>query len=570
MKKRLIYILAGFILMMSISCKDYLTVQPEGYIPADENFKNADDAITSIYGLYGLMQPLVDQIFLAGEAQADLVVEARGADQYISEIAQNRVNPLNPYTDYTNFYKLIVACNNTMAGLDKIIRVDPVNYSVDRYNYNIAEVMYIRVWAYMQIVKIWGDAPYVDFSVTSVEQLKDISAMKSSDILAKIETDALKYYPIMLTASPSSSAIGGNIAGSEIRIFRAQFNNFAAQCLLSEIFLYRGNYARAKDILGQLVPFGNALNGNAGAFSMTSYDYGTWQNLFISVPTGEANDGRALYIDFDGSKGQTNSLERWTNNNIQNGGIYALKPSSVALKNWKEAPNMLLQYQNTTAGYFVDLTKTASADCNPVLDADGMPIIGGYGDRVRGEGISFMPSGKDTLIFKYLMKTRGIIKNVQQNDNNSNNDAMFIVYRDGPMYLMVCELYNHLGLSNQALAMLNGGVNGSAYKGVRYRARLAPLKLDPNGGDIVKQVDMMILREKALEAGFEGLRWFDLVRMAKNYSDPSILANLVAQKYPVNKQAAVIARLSDPNYWYFPYYQRNVDANKLLKQKSGY
>lgn len=563
---------AGIILIMCFSCKKYLTVAPSGYIPAEQNFKTADDAITSINGLYGLMQPLVDQIFLAGEAQADMVVAARGADANIAEITQNRVTPQNPYTDYTNFYKLIVACNNTLVGLDQLTRVDPVNYTSGIYTSNVAEVKYIRCWAYLQMVKIWGDVPYVDFSVTTASQVQNLPASKADTILSKIQADAIAYYPTMLLANPvTGTATGQNIAGSEIRNFRAQFNSFAATCLLSEIYLYNGNYGKAKETLGQLLPYGNATNGNTGIFGMTNggeYDYGLWQNLFISVATGDANDGRALYIDFDGSKGETNSLEKWTNNDITNGGIYALKPSANALAYWQQTPNMLLQYQNTAAGYYTDLTKTGSSNTNPVLNADGNPLVGGLGDVVRGQGISFMPEGKDTLIFKYLMKTRGIIKNQQQNDNNSKDDAMFLIYRDGPEYLQACEIWNHLGLSNEALAMLNGG--NASFKGTRYRARVVPLQLDPAGGDVVKQVDNLILQEKALEAGYEGLRWFDLVRIAKENGDPSILANTVARKYPASQRPAIIARLMNPNYWYFPYYQRNVTANKLLKQKPGY
>ena len=569
MKTRLIYLLGVFTLLAFFSCKKYLTVEPEGFIPAEENFKSADDAISSIHGLYALMQPLVDQIFLAGEAQADMVVEARGADKYIAEIAQNRVSAQNPYTDYSNFYRLIVACNNTLAGLDQLVRVDPVNYSAERYNYNAAEVVYIRLWTYMQLVKIWGDVPYIDYTVNTVADLKSIPAMKQAEMLAKLEVEALKYYPVMLTATPSSSAVGGNIAGSEVRIFRAQMNNFAAQCLLTEIYVHRGNYAKAKDILSTLVPFGNASSGNGGVFGITSYDYNNYEKLFISVPTGDANDGRAFYIDFDGGKGQTNHLQSWTNNNIKNGGTYALKPSSNAIRDWKAVPNMLLNYQNTSLGYFIDMTKSASADTNPVLNSSGDPLTAGFGDYVRGEGISYQPAGTDTLIFKYLMKTRGKIKDLQQNDNNSNNDAMFIVYRDGPMYLLACEIFNHMGLSNMALAMLNGGQNDNGYKGIRWRARVVPLKLDPNGGDIVKQIDMMILKERALEAGFEGLRWFDLVRMSKIYG-PSLIADLVARKYPASQQGAIKTKLSDPNKWYFPYYQRNLETNPSLVQKPGY
>jgi starch-binding outer membrane protein, SusD/RagB family len=80
----------------------------------------------------------------------------------------------------------------------------------------------------------------------------------------------------------------------------------------------------------------------------------------------------------------------------------------------------------------------------------------------------------------------------------------------------------------------------------------------------------LILEEKALEASFEGLRWFDLVRFSKRHNDPSIIANAVAKKYPASQQPAIITRLMNKNYWYYPYFQRNVDANKLLPQKPGY
>jgi hypothetical protein len=571
MKRKLIYILAFISLVISFSCKKYLTVEPSGYIPGEQTFKTADDAISAVYGLYGLMQPLVDQMFLAGEAQADLVVSARGADASIAEIAQNRVTPQNPYTDYSKFYKLIVACNNTLVGLDKLTRVDPVNYTVERYNYNVAEVIYIRSWTYLQMVKIWGDVPIIDQSITSVDQITNVAPSKAEVVLAKIQDEAAKYYPIMLTANPvSNPAAGQNFAGTEIRNFRAQFNSFAAICLMTELYLYNNNYDKAKEAISQLLPYGTAGIFNVGD---SFFDYGLWSNSFGAYTGGDANNGRALFIDFDGSKGQTNNLQRWTSNVIQNDGVYALKPSANAIQNWKQTPNMLLLYQNTASGYYTDFTKAGSGNTNPVLDGDGNPVVGSIGDVVRGEGVSYLPSGKDTLIFKYLIKTRGVIRNQQQNDNNSKNDAMYFVYRDGPMYLLACEIFNHAGLSNQVVQMLNGGAGGGglgAFKSTRYRARVVPFKLDPNGGDVVKQVDKMILQEKALEGAFEGMRWFDLVRMAKNSGDASILANAVAKKYPASQQAAIIARLSNPNYWYFPYYQRNVETNSLLKQKAGY
>ena len=553
MKKKLLYAFLSISLLMFGSCEKYFTVNPKGFIPESDNFKNADDAITAIYGLYGLMQPLVDQIFLAGEAQGDLVVAARGADKYIAEICQNRVTPFNPYTDYTNFYRLIMACNHAIVKLKDLTVLDPVNYSIDKCNFNIAEIVYIRGWTYLQLVKIWGDVPYITNSITMAAQMTDIAPTARAVILDTVEKELSDNLPFML------SLVTAGLNSNDVKNLRGQFNVLSAQMLLGEVNLYTGNYTKANKLFSPLF--------NTNGFRMELAEYSKWETEF---PMAGTNNTVApfytQFIDFDGSKGQKNSLIRWTNNIM--GGIYALKPSSNAIKNWANAPNMLLEYQVTPAGYYIN--PGATTLLNPIVYNDGYPVIGGYGDYIRGNGVSYIPDGSDTLIFKYLIKSRGIRKSMLQNDPYINDDAPFFIYRDGPTLLMWGEIMNRLGKPYEAMLKVNGLSTGDlSGRGTRNRVRVAPLKIDPKGEEAVRQVDRFILEEKALEAAFEGLRWFDLVRFAER-GDPSLLADLVAQKYPVNQQAAIKERLRNPNYWYFPYNQRNVDANKLLKQKPGY
>ncbi|HEX7904481.1 MAG TPA: RagB/SusD family nutrient uptake outer membrane protein [Chitinophagaceae bacterium] len=564
MIKQLLYIFLGITLVMTISCKKFVEIEPEGYIRDGQTFKTADDAVTAIYGLYGLMQPLIDQIYLAGEVQGDLVVAGRGADSYISEIAQNRVTPNNPYTDYTKFYRLVIACNNAIAGLKQINRLDPVNYGNDRLNQNIAEVLYIRAWTYLQLVKIWEDVPFITDNITSVEQIKDIAPSKSNVILGKIIKDAEDGAPFMLPLSSNSV---------DLKVKRSQMNPDASRCLLAELYLYAGSYVNAWETIRNLAPYTYSnllfkMTQNAGGESGTPL-FAQYPNVFTATNNSQLFSSYwAFFIDFDGSKGQKNSLLKWTNN--KNGGIYAIKPSPNIIKAFETTPMIKMVFQNTSAGYYIDLTKNGS-NINPVLQADGYPVIGGYGDYVRGPGVAYQPDGQDTLIFKFLLKTRGVSKNPYDNDPNSNDDAMFPIYRDGPVYLMACEILNNIGLSQQALQIMNGAYGSDFTQGTRYRVRVAPLKLDPASTESkIKQVDRLILEEKALEASFEGMRWFDLVRFAKRYNDPSMIANAVAKKYPVSQQSAIITRLTNKNYWSFPYFQRNVDVNKLLPQKPGY
>ena len=532
MKRRVLYIILVVASAISFSCKDYITVEPQGFIPRDQTFKTADDAITAVYGLYSLMQPCVDQLFLAGDVQADLVVAARGADSWVAEIAQNRITPMNPYTDYSNFYKLVCACNNTIKGLQEIQRLDPLNYSLDRYNYNIAEITAIRAWGYLQLVKIWGDVPYVENTVTNADEITDIPVTEGNVILAKIEKEVCdKSYALFVSAmSPSGMS----------NLFYTQFNNRTVPFLIAELNLYLGNYPKVWNYVYKFVFTDHNYNCKGATIN-------NWIQQFSYGGSGFSSC-IALTILFDGSKGQKNNLMRWTSN--INGGIYAVKPASPIIKNWVSQPLWL-------SGSY---------------DNNGTRLINGYGDP-RGIGASYIVSNNDTIISKFLLKSKNTFKNPAQNDPETNNDMNFAIYRDGTLFLDICEAWNAMGMTYEALMPLNGmSSSWKTFGGVRERAGVVNIDLFPSTTpDPYKSMEKLVLNERALESAFEGHRWFDLIRYAKRNNDPSILADAVASKYPAGQQAAIKIRLmSNRNYWYWPYYYKNVAANKLLVQKEGY
>ncbi|MGV8094006.1 MAG: RagB/SusD family nutrient uptake outer membrane protein [Mangrovibacterium sp.] len=227
---------------------------------------------------------------------------------------------------------------------------------------------------------------------------------------------------------------------------------------------------------------------------------------------------------------------------------------------------MLLSYQITSAGYFFNYLQPRGY--NYVSDSEGKPMFGCMGDSTRGPGFSYHIDGKDTLIFKYIMKDRYVARTIRQNDPNSNDDALFLIYRTGPFFLKTIEMLNNMGLPYQALNFLNGGEMST--NSTRYRVWCMPFELNPGGESAERQVNRFILEEMALEGAFEGLRWFDLVRFAKRSGYESWLGEYVAMKYPASKKDQIKARLSDRNYWHWPYYYKNVASNKLLQQKPGY
>lgn len=559
MKKRLVYIALFLLPGIFFSCEDFLTVEPEEYVTVENSFKSADDAIASVHGLYGLMQPLVDQLFLVGEAQGELTVAGRGADRYIAEFAQNRVTPQNPYTDYAGFYKLVVACNNTLEGLKKILLNDPVNYTQGKYEYNVVEVKYIRIWAYFQLVRIWKDVPYVDGSITSVAQLKELDVMSDTEIMTRIIKEAEENFAGMQNFQMPVGAGPVNVVTT-----RAQFTAQSARFLLTDLYLYIEDYTKAWELIRPMLPFGEPnfeqVMGICSSIGNSGYRWYDW--VLSGQDKAKMFAEWCMYVDFDGSKGQKNNLQRWTNN--KDGGILALKPSKYAVDMYETTPTMLLQYQ--IGGYYFD---PRSNQLNYVCDENGVPVHGPDGDKYRGSGVSYMVDGKDTIIFKYMLKEWNVARSLAQNDPNSNDDALYPLYRTGHMLLKVSEILNNMGMSELALYYLNGGDAGAHIQSTRTRVKCYPFQLE-KGKDPMEQVNRFILEEMALECSFEGARWFDLVRFARRAGCESWLGEYVSRKYPADEQAAIRARLQSPSNWYLPYYQKNVDNSSKLVQKAGY
>ncbi|HEY6899168.1 MAG TPA: RagB/SusD family nutrient uptake outer membrane protein, partial [Puia sp.] len=87
----------------------------------------------------------------------------------------------------------------------------------------------------------------------------------------------------------------------------------------------------------------------------------------------------------------------------------------------------------------------------------------------------------------------------------------------------------------------------------------------------VEKIEDYILREWGLEMGFEGRRWFTLMRMARHRGTPAApnagyLSTLVLKRVPVDQQPTVAAVLADPKNWYLPYNNAEIKLNPYLSK----
>jgi len=144
---------------------------------------------------------------------------------------------------------------------------------------------------------------------------------------------------------------------------------------------------------------------------------------------------------------------------------------------------------------------------------------------------------------------------------NENRSANFIVYRLADLYLMKAEAYSQSGTPDfaKALEYLNE---------IRQRSNMAPYAQISSA----QTFEDAILLERAKELAFEGKRWFDLLRMGRrnDYARKNKLIEILIQNVPSTQQLVLKSRLSDPNGWYMPIHNFEIERNKNLKQNSYY
>ena len=138
-------------------------------------------------------------------------------------------------------------------------------------------------------------------------------------------------------------------------------------------------------------------------------------------------------------------------------------------------------------------------------------------------------------------------------------DCNWIVYRLADVLLMKAEALSQTGRYNEALAIVNQ---------IRDRAFMGVVSAPQNP----QAYEDMILMERAKELAYEGKRWFDLLRMGSrnNYERKTTLIEIVIEKVPATQKRVLASKLNDPNGWYLPINDREMETNVNLVQNTYY
>lgn len=141
--------------LTATSCEDMLTPDMSRY---SSGF-SGKDTVAFYLGILGNMQEMIEQNILLGDLRSDLAETTTYTSDSISDIVNFKRTPdgENKLLNRSAYYKVINQCNFYLAKVDSMAAKNGVYYM----RKEMAQVLLIRAWTYMQLVQNYGRVPFI-------------------------------------------------------------------------------------------------------------------------------------------------------------------------------------------------------------------------------------------------------------------------------------------------------------------------------------------------------------------------------------------------------------------------
>lgn len=525
--KRILILWSVILVCGLYGCQDFFEPSTNDVLSGDDYISAQTETYTGFLGIVTKVQEVGDKAIYLTDTRADILEPTANTPSELIAI-YNYADDLsgNSYADPAPYYEVVIACNDYISNMFEYKEKYTESIDEDHFSCLISSAIRFKVWAYLTIAEIYGEALWFDDPMIKIQQLTDTSKFEIKDIdevvtacLDLLET-GVNGVDGKLTFSWYEWLDPETTLGESIYRFW-DYMVPPYEGLFAELCLWAGRYQDAADVLLKVMD--DKIKTSLGDVDWIRNAY--WKSAYArtwnySIPYDREVVCAILY---DYENNQTNELLKHFGTEYPN--EYLLRPSQVAMD----------KFVNTTF--------------NP----------GGASDA--RSGVTFK---KDSQNRYYIAKFR---PNADYRAYPYQDDVHIYIYRIAQYHMMLIEALNNLGRFTAADAFFNMGL-GAAFPaggipdnyewsgitdywtsstpdgtrkypnlGMRGALELSSrsfIKVAANAADTLaakKTNDEAIMDEMLLEFPCEGKVYPALIRAARRWNDYNIVADRVCPKY---------------------------------------
>ena len=219
-------ILTCSMMLIASSCmEDFLTEEVYTNLAPSNFYKTEADAIATVSAVYNNFQIYGNEWWNAGNAymcMTDAVTDIMytqwfsGYENYTYNSSSSEVYDLWKWCYNTN--------NNANVAIGRVAEITMDEALKARL---IGETKFLRAMNYFNLVRFWGDVPYIDYEVKGFGDVKLVSRTPKAEVYGKIIQDLQDAIAVLPVSYTSASDAGRASKG-------------AAKALLGKVYLTRG------------------------------------------------------------------------------------------------------------------------------------------------------------------------------------------------------------------------------------------------------------------------------------------------------------------------------------------
>ena len=165
--------------LMFTGCDDFFAPDTDDTLAADDYISTLTEVYTGYIGIITKLQAVGDKSIYLTDMRGDLLEPTEtSSSELIALYNYNASLEGNPYADPAGYYEVIIACNDYLDNLRTFRKEKPELVNDERFDAIESLTLRVKVWAYLTLAEIYGQAVWFDDSMLQIQDLTDTSKFK--------------------------------------------------------------------------------------------------------------------------------------------------------------------------------------------------------------------------------------------------------------------------------------------------------------------------------------------------------------------------------------------------------